>query len=119
MGVHCGIYKGSYNISNISYRNSPLHHSPLFHLPIQINLNPNFRTITVALQFLNLSQITLHGGNKEQQSWGYKTFPNSSLLVAAKVFIIPPQAGLRMKMRWTLKAQTAITPSTSAAAACL
>jgi hypothetical protein len=24
VGVHCGIYKGSYNISNISYLNSPL-----------------------------------------------------------------------------------------------
>jgi hypothetical protein len=27
--VHCDIYKGSYNVSNMSYLNSPLHHSPL------------------------------------------------------------------------------------------
>jgi hypothetical protein len=27
--VHCGIYKSSYNMSTISYLNSPLHHSPL------------------------------------------------------------------------------------------
>jgi hypothetical protein len=33
-GVHCGIYKSSYNISNISYLNSPLHHSPLSSLPL-------------------------------------------------------------------------------------
>jgi hypothetical protein len=26
--VHCGIYKCSYNVSNISYLNSPLHCSP-------------------------------------------------------------------------------------------
>jgi hypothetical protein len=26
VGIHGGIYKGSYNISNISYLNSPLHH---------------------------------------------------------------------------------------------
>jgi hypothetical protein len=30
VGGHCGIYKVSYNVSNISYLNSPtLHHSPL------------------------------------------------------------------------------------------
>jgi hypothetical protein len=27
LGVHCGIYKGSYNISNISYSIHPQHHS--------------------------------------------------------------------------------------------
>jgi hypothetical protein len=30
VGVHCDIYKSSFNISDISYLNSPLHHSPLF-----------------------------------------------------------------------------------------
>jgi hypothetical protein len=29
LGVYCGIYRSSYNTSNISYLNSPLHHSPL------------------------------------------------------------------------------------------
>jgi hypothetical protein len=31
--VYCGIYKNSYNISNISYLISPLHHSPLSSSP--------------------------------------------------------------------------------------
>jgi hypothetical protein len=34
VGVHCSIYKRSYNISNISYLNSPLYHSPLPPPPI-------------------------------------------------------------------------------------
>jgi hypothetical protein len=46
LGVHCGIYKGSYNVSTVSYLNSPppplpfrkIHPSvPYFQLPIRIN----------------------------------------------------------------------------------
>jgi hypothetical protein len=32
-GVHCGIYKSSYNISKISSLNSPFHYSPLSLIP--------------------------------------------------------------------------------------
>jgi hypothetical protein len=33
LGIHCGIYKRSYNVSTILYLNPPLHHSPLSPLP--------------------------------------------------------------------------------------
>jgi hypothetical protein len=44
--VHCGIYKSSYNISNISYFNHPLHYFPLLPPP------PIPGTVSTGLIFL-------------------------------------------------------------------
>jgi hypothetical protein len=42
--VHCGIHKCSYNMSNISYLNSPFHHSVLLPLSPSTSWNSFNRT---------------------------------------------------------------------------
>jgi hypothetical protein len=57
-GVHCGIYKGSYNVSNISYLNSLL---PLLSfIPLLHKCYPN-------LQASNNSIISLHVEESSKQ----------------------------------------------------
>jgi hypothetical protein len=46
-GVDCGIYKSSYNVSNISYLNSlPLHHKP-FKCNAQANTNGEIYLVNI------------------------------------------------------------------------
>jgi hypothetical protein len=54
VGVHCGIYKGSYHVSTISYLNSPFHQAPLFpSLPIHGTVWTGIITACMYLYFLH------------------------------------------------------------------
>jgi hypothetical protein len=55
-GIHCDIYKYSYSESNISYLNSPLHHSPLSFSPLIpgiVSTGINFPFTYMCTQYLH------------------------------------------------------------------
>jgi hypothetical protein len=63
LGVHCGMYKRSYNTSNMSYLNSPLCHSLLSPFP---HLNILFNACSKKIE---PDKMTQNGEKKDEDSY--------------------------------------------------